>query len=221
MIDHTVAEQEAAAAVRWRRTWLEGPTRTRYQTLPPQVGEPAPDLVLPDHSGRERHLAEFWDEGPALLVFFRHYGCGCLAERWEELRSDLGDLRAAGATIVGIGQAPERTAAIVARRAYEIPVLADPDLAAYRAYGLLQGTPPTVLHDHPFSLNDEATAEEWMAERAGTERALVDDPWQLPGEFVVDAAGLIAHAHRYQYCEDFPPKGVLVGAIVAAHDGGR
>ena len=26
----------------------------------------------------------------------------------------------------------------------------------------------------------------------------------------------IALAHRYQYCEDFPPKTVLVGAIMAA-----
>ena len=33
---------------------------------------------------------------------------------------------------------------------------------------------------------------------------------------VIGPNGLIALAHRYQYCEDFPPKTVLLGAIAAA-----
>jgi hypothetical protein len=45
---------------------------------------------------------------------------------------------------------------------------------------------------------------------------VVDSPWQLPGEFVIGSNGQIALAHRYQYCEDFPPKTVLLGAIAAA-----
>ena len=44
----------------------------------------------------------------------------------------------------------------------------------------------------------------------------MDSPWQLPGEFVIGSDGRIALAHRYQYCEDFPPKTVLLGAIAAA-----
>ena len=94
-------------------------------------------------------------------------------------------------------------------------MLSDPELTAYRAYGLVQGTPAAVLHDHPWSPGDEETGRKWQEGRAGTERALVDDPWQLPGEFVVAPGGIILHAHRYQYCEDFPPKAVLKGAITA------
>jgi hypothetical protein len=33
---------------------------------------------------------------------------------------------------------------------------------------------------------------------------------------VVATDGQIVLAHRYQYCEDFPPKTVLLGAIAAA-----
>ncbi len=70
-----------------------------------------------------------------------------------------------------------------------------------------------VLCTTPF----EVTARTLFLEpRRGTERAVVDSPWQLPGEFVIGSNGLIALAHRYQYCEDFPPKTVLLGAIAAA-----
>jgi hypothetical protein len=52
--------------------------------------------------------------------------------------------------------------------------------------------------------------------RHGTERATVDSPWQLPGEFVVDKTGAIRLAYRYQYCEDWSNLLVLVGAIKEA-----
>ena len=52
--------------------------------------------------------------------------------------------------------------------------------------------------------------------RRGTERAFVDSPWQLPGEFVVATDVRLVLTHRYQYWEDFPPKTVLLGAIAAA-----
>jgi hypothetical protein len=38
---------------------------------------------------------------------------------------------------------------------------------------------------------------------AAKKRRHVDNPWQLPGEFVIASSGRIVHAHRYQYCEDF------------------
>ena len=42
---------------------------------------------------------------------------------------------------------------------------------------------------------------------------IVDSPWQMPGEFVVDASGTIRVAYRYQYCEDFPDPRVLTAAL--------
>ena len=211
-------ELEQAAERRWLASWLIGPTHTRYDELPVQQGDAAPDLVLPDTSDEPRHLSEFWAHGPAVVIFMRHFGCSCLMERWEGLKVELADYEAAGARVVGICQAePERARAVAARREYQFPVLCDPELRAYRAFGLLEGLPAQVLHDFPWRAGDEETAQTLFIEpRRGTERAVVDSPWQLPGEFVIAADGRIALAHRYQYCEDFAPKTVLLGAIAAA-----
>jgi len=213
-----LARLEAAAEQRWLAAWLAGPTRTRYDELPVQAGDAAPDLWLPDTSGERRHLSEFWARGPAVVIFMRHFGCSCLMERWEGLQAELSDYADAGATVVGVCQAePERAHAVATRRGYGFPLLCDPELTAYRAFGLLEGQPSQVLHDFPWRPDDEKTATTLFLEpRRGTERAVVDSPWQLPGEFVIGSDGRIGLAHRYQYCEDFPPKTVLLGAIAAA-----
>lgn len=208
---HTVAEQE------WLQAWLSGPSRTRYTTLPPQLGDPAPDISLPDASGQNRRLSEFWKARPALILFLRQFGCSCLAARWEKLKEELPAFETVGAQVVAVCQGePERTAAVAARRGYPFPLLCDPDRQAYRLYGLLEGTPAQILHEFAWKPHDRETGEKLLTSRRASERALVDNPWQLPGEFVVATSGRLIHIHRYQYCEDFPPKTVLLGAIAAA-----
>jgi len=209
---------QQAAEDRWVAGWLAGPTWTRYDRLPVQPGDGAPDLELPDTSGSHRRLSEFWAYGPALIIFMRHFGCSCLMERWEGLRDQLDTYAEAGATVVAVCQAePERAADVATRRGYRFPLLCDPERQAYRAYGLLEGEAPQILHDFPWRAGDAETARTMFVEpRRGTERAVVDSPWQLPGEFVVATDGRLGLTHRYQYCEDFPPKTVLLGAIAAA-----
>ena len=213
-----LAELEREAERHWLASWLIGPTHTRHEALPVQAGDQAPDLELPDAAGETRHLSEYWTHGPALVIFMRHFGCSCLMERWEGLRVELDDYAEAGARVVAVCQAePARAEEVAARRGYAFPLLCDPELKAYRAFGLLEGNPAQILHAFPWRPGDEETARTLFIEpRRGTERAVVDSPWQLPGEFVIGSNGRIALAHRYQYCEDFPPKGVLIGAIAAA-----
>lgn len=209
-----VDEQQRGAEHEWLEGWLAGPRLTRWETLPPQIGDAAPNLQLPDTTGALRNLSEFWQERPALVLFLRHFGCSCLAERWETLGPELPDYEGAGAHVIAVTQGePERTAEVARRRGYAFPILCDPERRAYASYGLLEGTPAQILHDYPWRPGDRATGEQWVASRRGTERALVDSPWQLPGEFVIATAGRIVLAHRYQYCEDFPAKTVLLGAI--------
>ncbi|MGZ6213596.1 MAG: peroxiredoxin-like family protein [Candidatus Limnocylindria bacterium] len=212
-----LATLELAAEQRWLASWLEGPTRTRYKELPPQAGDLAPDPLLPDTSGEPRRLSDFWTHGPVLVIFMRHFGCSSLQERWEGLKIELADYADAGARVVAICQAePVRAWAVAKRREYAFPLLCDPELSAYKAFGLLEGQPSQILHDFPWQPDDEETARTLFLEpRRGTERAVVDSPWQLPGEFVIGSDGCIGLAHRYQYCEDFPPKTVLLGAISA------
>ena len=91
-------ELQEAAEGRWVAGFLAGPTWTRYDSLPAQPGDAAPDLELPDTSGSRRRLSEFWAYNPALIIFMRHFGCSCLMERWEGLKDELDNYAEAGAT---------------------------------------------------------------------------------------------------------------------------
>ncbi len=40
----------------------------------PSVGAPAPDYSYTLASGESRHLSALWAEGPALVLWLRHFG---------------------------------------------------------------------------------------------------------------------------------------------------
>ena len=205
-----------AASDEWLTGWLTGPVRNRWETLPVQVGDPAPSVRLGAAVGGEVELSSVWADGPALVLFWRHYGCSCGIERAGRLGEELPSYRDAGANVVVIGMGePERARAYADRHGLDCTFLCDPDRVAYGTYGLLEGGPAQILFDAPdeFLRRDERAARDLQASRAGTERALVDDPWQLPGEFVVGPDGTLALTYRYQWCEDYPDPRVLVSSI--------
>jgi peroxiredoxin len=209
-------EQVGAAEQEWLELFARGPADDRWSEPPPQEDDPAPDLRLADATGEERSLSELWSERPVLLLFWRHYACGCGAERAERLRNELGDYREAGADVAVIGQAePERSASWAEQHGIDCPVLSDPDYRAYRAYGLREGKVSQILFDAPeeFWSHSREVGEQFAQDRREQGRTLVDNPWLLPGEFVVDREGVIRLAYRYQYCEDFPNPLVLTTAI--------
>jgi peroxiredoxin len=211
-----VDEQIGAAEQEWLELFARGPADDRWSEPPPQEGDPAPDLRLADTTGEEHRLSGLWSQRPALLLFWRHYACGCGAERAARLRSELGDYREAGANVVVIGQAePERSAAWAEQNGIDCPVLSDPDYRAYRAYGLREGRVSQILFDAPeeFWSHSREVGEQLAHDRREQGRTLVDNPWLLPGEFVVDREGVMRLAYRYQYCEDFPNPLVLTTAI--------
>jgi hypothetical protein len=65
----------ASAEQEWLDNGTEGPTEPLGDGLP--LGSNAPDLALLDETGAERQLSEFWADGQALIMFWRHFGCGC------------------------------------------------------------------------------------------------------------------------------------------------
>ena len=69
----SLQELTSAAETEWLGRWTTGPTEGELADLP--SGHAAPDLLLPDHTGRERRLSEYWSGQPALLMFWRHFGC--------------------------------------------------------------------------------------------------------------------------------------------------
>lgn len=212
-----LSQRLAAADQRWLEAWLRGPQRTRWERTPPQVGDGAPDVELLSIEKKPVRLSEHWSRGPTHLIFLRHYGCSCGKERAAQLREEYPKLIEAGAQVIAIGQGePERTIEYIKVRQLPCPVLCDPEYRAYNAYALLEGTPAQILHDFEWVPGDEATGRKLMGSRRDTDLRLVDNPWLLPAEFIIDRQGIIRYAHRYQYCEDFPPLTVLLGAIKAA-----
>jgi hypothetical protein len=53
---------------------LLGTAVKRQKTQPPDDASALADIVVKDLEGNEVRLGSFWEDGPAVLVFLRHYG---------------------------------------------------------------------------------------------------------------------------------------------------
>jgi len=53
---------------------LLGTAVKRQRTRPPEDASGLADIVVKDLDGNEARLGSFWEDGPAVLVFLRHYG---------------------------------------------------------------------------------------------------------------------------------------------------
>ena len=213
----TLDEQVKSAEQEWLEAWKRGPQRLRWTEIPIQVGDKAPDLELADSDGRMVQLSSFWREKPALILFWRHYGCSCGFDRASMLKKDYEAFKDAGGEVLIIGQGePERAAAYAKK--YELPpisILSDPDFKAYEAYGVLEGKPSQILYgmSDGFLDRDYEAGVGLAEERRNLGRPVVDNSWLLPGEFVVDRGGTVRLTYRYNYCEDFPDHEVLTASI--------
>ena len=203
------------AETEWIERFVAGPKRLRWEELPPQIGDPAPDLKIQDSTDTWRQLREFWTEGPALLLFWRQFGCDCGIERAKLLAQEYNDYIEAGATVAIVGEGdPERAAEYATEYDIDCPILCDPAGTAHEAYGLLDFRPTQVLYDLPELLDRNRKTAERFAEQIREEgQPQVDNPWQQAGEFVIDGNGVLQLTYRYQYCEDYPDPRVLTTAI--------
>jgi peroxiredoxin len=197
----------------WLRRWTTGPAE--LETLPLSQGTKAPDLTLFDDEGRQRRLSEFWTGQPALLMFWRHFGCGCGVDRAARLKAEWSAYMAAGLSPVVVGQGEPARAALY-RREHDLPgpILCDSQHHAYDAYGVGQWSVERVLFDAPpeYWGHPQELGANLQIERRASGRPLVDDPWRAAAEFVIGNNGRIRLTHAYQHCEDFPDARVLTTA---------
>ncbi|MGH2456001.1 MAG: peroxiredoxin-like family protein [Candidatus Limnocylindria bacterium] len=213
------APDTEAAGREWLEHWRVGPTRTRWTELPVQPGDGAPTLdLVAARSGRVVPLSSVWAAGPALLLFWRHFGCSCGRDRAARLRDEYAAYVSAGATVALVGQGESSRALTYAEAnglPAEMPLLCDPDERAYRAYGLLEGGPAEVLFDAPddYLRCEPRAGMDLFEQRRAQGTPMVDNPWLLPGEFVVDPGGRLVSAYRFQFCEHWIDPRVNVAAI--------
>ena len=174
----TLDDLNTSAEAEWLERWTAGPVEPEGHGL--AQGAAAPDLVLPDETGADRRLSEFWDGHPALVMFWRHFGCNCGAERARRLVEEYAAYREAGLVPVIIAQGePARAAAYRELHRLPCPVLSDPEHAAYRAFGIGQWTPERVLYDAPEAFLHMITTSERSSRPIGKLGA--GRRWTTPG----------------------------------------
>ena len=199
--------------------WVAGPT---LEGDPVRRGGRAPDMELTDETGARVQLSQAWAERPALIMLWRHLGCGCGLERIKRLVDEYDGLLESGLNVVVVAPGElERVLAYKERYGLQPPVLADPGYTTHRAYGLSHWSKEQALYDAPdeyCSLSREV-GEAFQWERREMGRNLVDDPWMQSAEFVVDTTGVVKVAYYYNYCEDYPdPRIFETAARLAAFD---
>jgi len=101
---------------------------------------------------------------------------------------------------------PEKARSFREKYQLPFPLLCDPEQQAYRAFGLTRGSAAEVLGTQVWKRGLKA----FLAHGVGRP---VGDVWQLPGEFVIDAAGTIQFAHYGESSADNTPVEELLGVL--------
>ena len=212
MSDRDLLAMTMSAEQRWLDSWVAGPT---HEGEPVRRGHMAPDMELTAEDGSRHMLSEHWSEKPALVMLWRHLGCGCGIDRIARLKDEapVYESNGLGMVIVAPGDI-ERVLAYKDRHDLPVPVMADPDYRTHKAMGLSHWSKEQILYDAPqeYCSISKEMGERQIEERRGTAYALVDDPWMQSAEFVVDTGGVVRVAYLYNYCEDFPDMRIFTTA---------
>lgn len=113
----------------------------RLGTVPDDLGLPVgavvPDVALSDAGGAEVMLSAARGDGPALVVFYRGGWCPYCNTQLKSLANAAPEFKAAGVQLVALSvDRPAEAARTRASWSIPFPVLADPELAAHRAFNV-------------------------------------------------------------------------------------
>lgn len=101
---------------------------------------------------------------------------------------------------------PEQAAAFRAHHQLSFRCLADAERTAYRAYGLPCGGLGAVAGPAMWAVGLRALLSHGVGQMIG-------DPYQLPGSFVIDKAGIVRHVHRAASSADWASNEELIGVL--------
>lgn len=172
-----------------------------------KVGDPAPNITVSDISGQPVEMATFWEKGPTLVSFLRHFGCIHCRARLSELELHRGELQAAGLQLVSLALGETKHAErYCGKLAPHVECLADDKNDGYYAWGLRQGTTGEMFTHGLDILKASAKA----ASSGHMQGAPTGDQRMLPGTFIIDQQGVVRYAYYSEYAGDDPAIDVLV-----------
>jgi prostamide/prostaglandin F2alpha synthase len=188
-----------------------GAAKDRQETHPPDHARDLRDMVLKDHEGREVRLGDLWRDQPAVLVFLRYYGCTFCRAHAVRLNRDRERFQEVGVQLAAIAQGmPEEAAEFRKKRKMQIPVLVDPDRAAYEAAGAKIAVLSEILGPRVMARGVKAAMRSHVM--PGRFRGHVG---QLGGVLVVAPDGSIRYAHLSEDASDNPPTEEVLAAARA------
>ncbi len=175
-----------------------------------QVGDLAPDVTLSDALGHPVRLADLWQQGPLVLIFYRGGWCPYCNLELRAWQQHLDALAMHGARLVAVSpQTPDNSLSTAEKNELAYPVLSDSSLAAANGFGIAFQMPQALIdmyskvgHDLPV-LNGNG---QWVL--------------PLPATYVIGRDGCIAFAHiEADYRERAEPADVV--AAVARSQAAR
>jgi peroxiredoxin len=173
---------------------------TRIEDRALKEGQLAPDVALPDVSGRRIRLRDMWRNGPLVVVFYRGAWCPYCSLQLRAWQRQLDVLQRWGARLVAISpQTPDHSLTTAQKDALAFTVLSDSALEAAEAFRIDFTLPPELIDLYGRLGNDLPVLN-------GNGR------WALPmtATYLIDARGQIVYAHvSADYRERAEPATVL------------
>ena len=103
-----------------------------------QVGDVAPDFVLPHASGEKVKLSDALKDGPVVLTWYRGGWCPYCNLTLHAMQKELPNFKAAGATLFALTpEVPDHSMSTAEKNELEFQVLSDLDNQVAREYGVV------------------------------------------------------------------------------------
>jgi peroxiredoxin len=149
--------------------------------LGPQIGEPMPDFLMPDQSGRMTSLADLLGGGPVVISLNRGHWCPYCRLDLRSLAQIAPEIEAMGGRIVSImPEVASFTKKAIAANDLKFPILTDLDLSYVALLGLIFWMGPEMVALY-------ADAQLPIARFQGNERHFLP----IAGKFVLDRNGIV------------------------------
>jgi peroxiredoxin len=148
------------------------------------VGQPFPDFILSDATGKQVSMKELLAKGPLLISFYRGQWCPYCNMALKALQDSLPAIKARGVTLVAISpELPDRSLTMQEKNELQFPVLSDVGNNLARKLGILFQQPVTV---RPIL---KAYGVDLQARNG-------DDSYEVPfpASYLIDSKGMIRYA---------------------------
>jgi peroxiredoxin len=150
-----------------------------------KVGQHAPDVLLPNASGKSIQLSTLWQQGPLILVLYRGGWCPYCNLELRAWQGMLAEVKAKGAQMVAISpQTPDNSLNTQQKNELAFEVLSDSELLASNGFGIAFDMSPELVALYASVGHD-------LPKTNGNGR------WTLPvpATYVIGTDGVIQFAH--------------------------